>query len=350
MASGDTTPPTITFEALGEINAQSGGSHRHACQALNVEPLRRLLRSDMIYQLSKYIDPIAGGVLGKTASTKPVPVPVDSDDRMASKNDNKNKGPVYAVDQGSATLLYLFLHRIISAGNSLWGKKGNLSDLKYARLFNMPEGHDPRKGTPAFMAAEYLRGSYYLTARGTATGALSGSDGAVEQVLQDLKKWARASGPLADDPHRARFNFYHDLESVFWISIWFLHYRLPKKLMQSRPNLPSLQRSAQKLFLNIIAENRSRNNLIFEKQALRALYQILYPIYTPEFEVLLESVVVCVALASAYSELEATNPVDGLWDEDKFDAELYTVLKGRFNRMIAAMKVDADYEAEDLFN
>ncbi|KAG6848302.1 hypothetical protein H0H93_001406 [Arthromyces matolae] len=244
-----------------------------------------------------------------------------------------------------------YVHRDISAGNCLWdiaGEKGKLSDLEYARPYNMPEGHDPRTGTPAFMAAEYLHGKYELTPRGTATGALSGTDGAMDQDLQDLKKLLQAPGPLADDPHRTMFNFYHDLESIFWIYIWFLHYRLRKKLMQYKPDLPSLQRSAQKLFLNVIAENRARNNLIFEKGASQALYQDLYPIYTPEFEVLLESLVVRAALASAYSELEKTNPVDGLWDEDKFAVQPYTALKERFDRMIAAMKVEADYEAEAL--
>ncbi|KAG6846888.1 hypothetical protein H0H93_011295, partial [Arthromyces matolae] len=238
-----------------------------------------------------------------------------------------------------------YAHRDISAENCLSdGKMGKVSNLEYARPYTESVGHDPRTGTPAFMAAEYLRGSYYLTARRFDSGALSMSD----VVAQEMAK-PQASGPFIKDPHRTRFNFYHDLESIFWIYVWFLHYKLPKKLMQSNPNLSSLNDSAQSLFLNVIAENRERSNLIFERDGAPALLDILTPIYTPEFRDLVRSVHVRAALALAYSSLEEADPVQGLWAKDDFKFNIYTVMKEVFDAMAAAMKVEADYEAEVLF-
>ncbi|KAG6843538.1 hypothetical protein H0H93_000699, partial [Arthromyces matolae] len=95
--------------------------------------------------------------------------------------------------------------------------------------------------------------------------------------------------------------------------------------------------------------NRSRTNLIFVPDASSALLNTLFPIYTPEFEVLLECVTVPSILACAYSLLEDTDPVDGLWDLAKFDDEDYTLMKAEFEAMIAAMKVEADHEAQCLF-
>ncbi|KAG6817189.1 hypothetical protein H0H93_007424 [Arthromyces matolae] len=148
--AGITTPSTITFEALREHHSRSGTQPAASSAARidirgSLEPLSRLLRCNVIYQLPKYIDPIAGCVVGKTASTKLV----DNDD---SKNDNKNKGTVIvydgSADRGSATL-YPSMHHKISTGNSLSdGKMGKVSNLEYARPYEEPVGHDPRTVRP----------------------------------------------------------------------------------------------------------------------------------------------------------------------------------------------------------
>ncbi|KAG6816599.1 hypothetical protein H0H93_007896, partial [Arthromyces matolae] len=75
----------------------------------------------------------------------------------------------------------------------------------------------------------------------------------------------------------------------------------------------------------------------------------LSTIYTPEFRVLLEGVTARSIPAHAYRLLEKTKPVNGLWDLAKFDDVYYTLMKAEFESMIAAMKVEADYEAEALF-
>ncbi|KAG6815579.1 hypothetical protein H0H93_009427, partial [Arthromyces matolae] len=289
---------------------------------------------------------------GKQQSNEPAER--DAEDQASKSNNRAHVGPTTQRD-GRAVAVWCcrlaeYVQRDISAGNGLRdGKTGTLSNLEYTQPYNKPVGygHAPRTGTPAFMAAEYLHGKYKFTSRVSAHGALSMSDLMV-QGKANIKKH-KASGPRDDNPHRTRFNFYHDLESIFWIYIWFLHYRLPKKLMQSNPNLTPLKRSADRLFLKVIAENHERSNLILEEDASVLLLDILGPIYTPEFEHLLESVPSRLALALAYSELEPTKPVKGLWPKEQFDLEVYPVLKGEFDAMVAAMKVDTDYEAEVLF-
>ncbi|KAG6823021.1 hypothetical protein H0H93_004372, partial [Arthromyces matolae] len=116
--------------------------------------------------------------------------------------------------------------------------------------------------------------------------------------------------------------------------------------MQSNPNLTLLKESAETLFLNVITENRSRTNLIFLEDASVDLFHILSTIYTPEHHVSLECVTARFVLTHAYTLLEKTKPVDGLWDLAKFKDEYYTVMKAEFEAMIAAMKVEADHEAQ----
>ncbi|KAG6843464.1 hypothetical protein H0H93_000894, partial [Arthromyces matolae] len=221
------------------------------------------------------------------------------------------------------------------------GKTGDLSDLEYGWPYNEP-GHDPRAGTPAFMAAEYLRGSYEFTRR--AYRRAPPTPDLIARSMADLKELLEACAPLVD--HKTRFNFYHDLESIFWIYIWYLHNRLPKKLMQSNPDLTSLEESAERLFYNVIAGNPSRTDLIFEPHASVQLVRILTPIYTPEFQFLVERIPVRAVLDSVYVSLEETNRVEGLWPQGQFNFEVYPVFRRTFDVMVAGMKVDADYEAQ----
>ncbi|KAG6846887.1 hypothetical protein H0H93_011294 [Arthromyces matolae] len=120
--------------------------------------------------------------------------------------------------------------------------------------------------------------------------------------------------------------------------------------MQYNPDLTSLKESAETIFLNVIAANPSRTELIFEGDASVKLLNIFTSTYTLEFEILFASIPIRFLLASAYRSLESTAPqaVEGLWDENKFDAGLYADMKGEFDAMVAAMKVEADYEAEAL--
>ncbi|KAG6834118.1 hypothetical protein H0H93_011811, partial [Arthromyces matolae] len=281
---------------------------------------------------------------GKQQSNEPAGR--DAEDQAPKSNNRAHMDPTTQREGRAVAVWYRRLaehvQRDTNAGNCL--PDGKTSDLEYAQPYNEPVGHDPRMGTPAFMAAEYLSGSYYLTPR-----ALDGAAPAASQVVAQFKAKEEKINKASDDPHRTRFNFYHDLESIFWIYIWYLHYRFPKKLMQSNPNLTPLNNSAQKLFLNVIADNRQRTNLIFEEVAAFKLLETLRPIYTPEFRVSLECVAARSLLVHAYKLLEETIPVGGLWDLAKFDDVYYTLMKAEFEAMISAMKVEAEHEAQCLF-
>ncbi|KAG6816598.1 hypothetical protein H0H93_007895, partial [Arthromyces matolae] len=314
---------SITYAFMEKLEGMIDDTQRHATQPTIVHPELEHARKHVLLTY-KEVSLSASEICNyKTAAR----VPSDMTDRAAR----------YLRLAGS-------VHRDISAGNCLWD--GNLSDLEYARPYTESVGHDPRTGTPAFMAAEYLQGLYQFTLIGTASGDRKTG---LAQAKILAKEKQQASSPLVS--HRPRFNFYHDLESIFWIYIWFLHHRLPKKLMQSNPDLTSLKESAETLFLNVIAANPSRTELIFEGDASVRLLNILAPIYTPEFEILFASIPLRVLLASAYMSLELTAPqaVEGFWDKNKFQAWPYADMKEEFDAMVAATKVDSDYEAEVLF-
>ncbi|KAG5637018.1 hypothetical protein DXG03_004563, partial [Asterophora parasitica] len=103
-----------------------------------------------------------------------------------------------------------YVHRDVSCGNCLWdidGKQGKISDLEYARKFDELSGHDPRTGTPSFMAAEYQDREHYFAPVAKASQGFDKFSATLRRtkVRKSFKFFT--------------FNFYHDVESVFWIFI-----------------------------------------------------------------------------------------------------------------------------------
>ncbi|KAG6912635.1 hypothetical protein DXG01_013204, partial [Tephrocybe rancida] len=115
-----------------------------------------------------------------------------------------------ALDDSVKALWYMrkagYVHRDVSAGNCLWhidGKHGLLSDLEYARRYDELAGHDPKTGTPSFMAVEYQEQRHLFLPPKRDT-VLSAKD-------KPSKKKTKPKG------NRFTFNYYHDLESILWI-------------------------------------------------------------------------------------------------------------------------------------
>ncbi|EIW83350.1 hypothetical protein CONPUDRAFT_164312 [Coniophora puteana RWD-64-598 SS2] len=111
-----------------------------------------------------------------------------------------------------------WVHRDISGGNCLWHPgttQGKLADLEYARPYkhNSMLIHDPKTGTPAFMAVEYQERRYMFRPRQNFRTVLDDDD----VFLSQPHIW---NLPFA-------YNFYHDLESILWLYVWMAHYRPP---------------------------------------------------------------------------------------------------------------------------
>ncbi|KAJ2987109.1 hypothetical protein NUW54_g9526 [Trametes sanguinea] len=111
--------------------------------------------------------------------------------------------------------LVSWIHRDVSSGNILsFEGRGKLSDLEYAKEFNLSTGWrsaDPKTCTPIFMAVEVYSGlNIYIEA-------------------PDLVESEDSDQP--DDPapsRRAiRHKFQHDLESIFWVLIWLVFTHIP---------------------------------------------------------------------------------------------------------------------------
>ncbi|KAI9060134.1 hypothetical protein FKP32DRAFT_1605550 [Trametes sanguinea] len=113
--------------------------------------------------------------------------------------------------------LVSWIHRDVSSGNILsFNGHGKLSDLEYAKEFNLSTGRrsaDPKMGTPIFMAVEVYSGlSIYKEAPDLGDSEDSDSD-----------------QPDAPAPSRRtiRHNFQHDLESIFWVLTWLVFTHIP---------------------------------------------------------------------------------------------------------------------------
>ncbi|KXN88723.1 hypothetical protein AN958_06590 [Leucoagaricus sp. SymC.cos] len=103
-----------------------------------------------------------------------------------------------------------WVHRDISTGNiivlgSRNSIRGKLTDLEYAGQFSFrpPFAKDPKTGTAFFMAHEILfRHRVMLN-------------------LKERRKSKKTTRSRSGPPHRIIYNFQHDLESLWWIALWF---------------------------------------------------------------------------------------------------------------------------------
>ncbi|KAI5993447.1 hypothetical protein EDD15DRAFT_2166988 [Pisolithus albus] len=95
-----------------------------------------------------------------------------------------------------------WVHRVISGGNvSRWGGMGNLADLEYAKRMDSNAAHETLTGTVDFMACEVETQAYLFE-------LLAGKPRGKDRKL-----------PF-------KFNRLHDMESLWWIATWALHYHV----------------------------------------------------------------------------------------------------------------------------
>ncbi|KAI0371303.1 hypothetical protein BV20DRAFT_1051710 [Pilatotrama ljubarskyi] len=110
--------------------------------------------------------------------------------------------------------LISWIHRDVSSGNILsFMRRGNLSDLEYAKEFNLSVGgrsSDPKTGTTIFMAWEvYSSTSIHK-----------------DKEADDLDD-TEANDAQETPDTSLRHNFQHDLESMFWILTWLVFTHIP---------------------------------------------------------------------------------------------------------------------------
>ncbi|KAL7278832.1 hypothetical protein ACG7TL_007849 [Trametes sanguinea] len=113
--------------------------------------------------------------------------------------------------------LVSWIHRDVSSGNILlFEGRGKLSDLEYAKEFNLSIGgrsSDRRTGTPIFMAWEVHSRTTIFKERIYV----------VDMAAYEAEETPEPS-PLVDS---TLHNFQHDLESIWWILTWLVFTRIP---------------------------------------------------------------------------------------------------------------------------
>uniref|UniRef100_A0A0W0GAC5 Protein kinase domain-containing protein n=1 Tax=Moniliophthora roreri TaxID=221103 RepID=A0A0W0GAC5_MONRR len=133
---------------------------------------------------------------------------------------------VTCIGKASTGLSIMFsagmVHRDISTGNLLVsevdGELGcKITDLEYAKKVgaSSQSPQDIKTGTPYFMALEIWRGKYLFRPERPTDSDETSDD---ENFVSTLKR--RGARPDARTP--VRYNFLHDLESLFWILVYFL--------------------------------------------------------------------------------------------------------------------------------
>ncbi|KAF8882556.1 hypothetical protein BD779DRAFT_1674902 [Infundibulicybe gibba] len=143
-------------------------------------------------------------------------------------------------------LLYCagWVHRDISSGNILaytvgGAVRGKLADLEYAKKFaSNSENSDPKTGTPFFMPLEIQDQEYF---------SQPASQG-VPQVTYGMEPMTHAQ---VDRP--VRFNFQHDLESLWWVLLW---------VITEGPDHTSSRKFADKIFQNRPQASTQRRRVV----------------------------------------------------------------------------------------
>ncbi|KAF7776468.1 hypothetical protein Agabi119p4_4861 [Agaricus bisporus var. burnettii] len=167
-------------------------------------------------------------------------------------------------------LMYLagWMHRDISVGNIIVVErgsdlfKGKLSDLEYAREFRDVNGsRDPKTGTPFFMPIEIHDGMTFSRLSRLDTP----DDINVFKKSRVAQKVFKGTDPTRSSP---RYRFQHDLESLWWVALWILIYRVVH---------PLGQKVSEKIFTPSSTPSLARRQLFTGKRVMGTLAQNLHP-------------------------------------------------------------------------
>ncbi|KAI3596159.1 hypothetical protein WG66_008975 [Moniliophthora roreri] len=140
------------------------------------------------------------------------------------------------IGQATTGLSIMFsagvVHRDISTGNLLISEvngelKCKITDLEYAKKVGASSQvpQDAKTGTPFFMALE-IESGYYLFKPLPPTKENPQHKSSFRSVIADLNSKRHASTSAATD--HVRYNFLHDVESLFWILMYFLLFMHPE--------------------------------------------------------------------------------------------------------------------------
>lgn len=159
----------------------------------------------------------------------------------------------------------------------------------------------------------------------------------VPQPTSELFKIDFTKPPANDATAFFTYNYYHDVESVYWMYLWWLHHYIPAVIDTQAPSIAQsltlMQVQAGELFnpfSTISPCSPERLSLLMTGNADFVLQRLL-PVYEPCLPVLLGTYFVG-DLKEAYTNLEACTPQETTqgtqvirrWKETDFHDDLYT--------------------------
>ncbi|KAJ3856785.1 hypothetical protein EV368DRAFT_78363 [Lentinula lateritia] len=209
-----------------------------------------------------------------------------------------------------------FIHHNLSGGNTLFFEgRGIISDLEYSKRYNEVSSHDPKTGTPDFMAAEYQANYFFFLPSPTDTTA---------ELFVLQRQWFA--------PH-----FVHDIESVYWQYLWFLHNRIPKSPGPSQSALEKVKRQARRYFGHSIDGNQDRFEVIRTETSNILLRGVLKSVYC---EPILQPLDLSITLREEYRRVVRSLPMkksDDAWRlGDVFNGDIYEKFLGNFQAVLDA--------------
>ena len=247
-----------------------------------------------------------------------------------------------------------YVHRDVSTGNCLYHEgSGKLADLEYAKLQKDIPQHEPARvsrrptqslcsltyyvfnlqGTMAFMAVECLRRKYLFRPRS-------------------------APGEAYRRENFAQ-HFLHDLESVYWLYLWFVYSRVPRHALEDfKPNATeprtlskaadNLIRSWEQLFR--VADTSRKRDLLDKTgaEAQQERFELLF-IYGEACGRLLEPIFFIGHLATEYARLQEhpRKGSDGRWRLEGFTGALHERFQQDLREALDALG-DDDYSVVDV--
>ncbi|KAJ3815640.1 hypothetical protein F5876DRAFT_61400 [Lentinula aff. lateritia] len=196
-----------------------------------------------------------------------------------------------------------FIHHDLSGGNTLFFEgRGIISDLEYCKSYNEVSSHDPKTGTPDYMATEYQANFFFFLPSPTNTTA---------ELFVSQDEWFA--------PH-----FVHDVESVYWQYLWFLFNRIPKTPEPSQSVLEKVKRQARRYFGHSIDGNQARFEVIRTETSNILLRGVLKSVYC---EPILQPLDLSIALREEYRRVVRSLPMkqsDDAWRlGDVFNGDIY---------------------------
>ncbi|KAJ6620770.1 hypothetical protein B0H10DRAFT_1945821 [Mycena sp. CBHHK59/15] len=244
-----------------------------------------------------------------------------------------------------------FIHQDVSAGNILWyncrrpmtadiDKSGiaKVSDLEDCREYESVTSLDPKTGTPNFMSVEYQAGRYLYrphrlpdyAAQSFKFDVMVDDEATEDEGQGELQlEGEKCADDTRDVPLRGlSYNFYHDLESVIWLYIWFVFDRAPISTLPSSIHPDALRDAlnvAAQLFDGNINGNPERQFLI--EWAAPDSWNKLAPLYKNKTPILLPFCSQVIArFVGANVELQDDGPdLETLrWPLDAFTISPYT--------------------------